>query len=60
EVHGRAGVDPASQGFLDGASLPVDAQDPVRALPRALDAVRESAALEKNLHKVTKEGTGQP
>ncbi|HCL3998534.1 acyl-CoA dehydrogenase [Pseudomonas aeruginosa] len=60
EILGRPDDDPALQAILAGAFLPKDPQDPVGALAHAFDAVRESAALEKALHKAIKEGRVQP
>ncbi|WP_143479279.1 acyl-CoA dehydrogenase domain-containing protein, partial [Pseudomonas aeruginosa] len=60
EILGRPDDDPALQAILAGAFLPKDPQDPVGALAHAFDAVRESAALEKTLHKAIKEGRVQP
>ncbi|VTS24497.1 acyl-CoA dehydrogenase [Streptococcus dysgalactiae subsp. equisimilis] len=60
EILGRPDDDPALQAILAGAFLPKDPQDPVGALAHAFDAIRDSAALEKNLHKAIKEGRVTP
>lgn len=60
EILGRPDDDPALQAILAGAFLPKDPQDPVGALAHAFDAIRDSATLEKNLHKAIKEGRVTP